>query len=246
MKFWSFKIKDGVAELTIYGIVAGSVFWGDEVTPKEFKKDLDAIGAVNEIKIFINSDGGDVFAGQAIYSMLKRHEAKKTVYVDGLAASIASVIAMAGDKVIMPKNAMMMVHNPWTIGIGNAADFRKLADTLDTVGETIIGVYEAKTGLEKGKIVDLLDAETWLTADECVKMGFADEIEAEKQVAASVDGGFLMLNGVKMDLSRYKNAPKFIPVAAEKEPPKAEEQQPNGLLSLCEAQLQLNKNMFGR
>ena len=134
-KFWQFKAntEDGPAELLLYGDISSSSWWGDEVTPKEFKKDLDDLGNVDEINVFINSDGGDVFAGQTIYSMLKRHKAKITVYVDGLAASIASVIAMAGDIIKMPKNSMMMIHNPWTWGAGYAADFRKLVDDKDKI-----------------------------------------------------------------------------------------------------------------
>jgi ATP-dependent Clp protease protease subunit len=146
-----------------------------------------------------------VFAGQAIYSMLKRHSATVNVYVDGLAASIASIIAMAGDSVKMPKNAMLMVHNPWSFGMGNANDFRKLADDLDKVRESMISVYEDKTGMEKESIVELMDAETWMTAEEAVEFGFADEIEEEKQVAASLNNRIFAINGLKVDITRYKN-----------------------------------------
>lgn len=209
-KFWQFKAAtdNKPAELLLYGEVSSSTWYGDEVTPKQFKKDLDALGDVNEIKVYINSPGGDLFAGQAIYSMLKRHKASITVYVDGLAASIASVIAMAGDKIIMPKNSMMMIHNPWTIAMGNAKEFRKLADDMDKMGESIINVYKDRSGMQWAKIVELLDAETWLTADEAVSYGFADEVEAQKAIAASLNAGMLVLNGQAMDLSKYKNLPK--------------------------------------
>lgn len=217
-KFWKFKAQDdpSSAELLLYGEISSYSWWGDEVTPKQFKEDLDALGDVSEIKVFINSPGGDVFAGQAIHSMLKRHNAKISVYVDGLAASIASVIAMAGDVVYMPKNAMMMIHNPWTIALGTAEDFRKLADDMDKIRESIITTYEAKTGLERDKIIELLNAETWMTAEEAVSYGFADEIEPEKAVAASLKAGILTINGQQIDLKKYKNAPKLVILPPEK------------------------------
>lgn len=210
-KFWEFKAQEDSdsAELLLYGVISSESWWGDEVTPKQFKEDLDALGDVSEIKVFVNSPGGDVFAGQAIYSMLKRHSAKISVYVDGLAASIASVIAMAGDVVYMPKNAMMMIHNPWTWAAGTAEDFRKIADDMDKIRESIIVTYEDKTGLKKDEIIELMDAETWMTAEEAVIFGFADELEPEKAVAAYLSDGILSLNGHKFDVSRFKNMPKL-------------------------------------
>ena len=210
MKFWNFNGSgEKRAELLLYGDISDSSWFGDEVTPKQFKADLDALGDVSELDIYINSGGGDVFAGFAIYNMLKRHAAKKTVYVDGLAASIASVIAMAGDKIIMPENAMMMIHNAWTIAMGNKAKLRKIADEMDKIDGSLAGIYAARTGKTEVEIVSLLDAETWFTAQEAVDAGLADEIEAKKKLAASVDGSFLNLNGQKFDLSRYKNAPQL-------------------------------------
>lgn len=199
-KFWNFKALDeNTGELTLYGEIADTTWRGDEITPKEFKADLDGLGDINTLNIYINSPGGDVFAGQAMHSMLKRHKAHKNVYIDGLAASIASVIAMAGDTIFMPQNAMMMIHNPWTFGIGNAAEFRKLADDLDKIRESLIAAYESRSALLRDEIIALMDKETWLTADECKEYGFCDVVEEEKQVAASVDKTLLM---------KYKNTPK--------------------------------------
>jgi ATP-dependent Clp protease, protease subunit len=209
-KFWQFKAKgNSTGELMLYGDIAGSTWWGDEVTPKDFKSDLDNLGDIQTLNIYINSDGGDVFAGQAIYSMLKRHSATKIVYIDGLAASIASLIAMAGDKIIMPANAMMMIHRAWTVAMGNANDFRKMAEDMDKIDESIVNVYESKTGMKQEDIITLLDAETWFTAKDALDNGFCDEIEDEKQVVASLSGDFLILNGVNMNLKKYKNAPKL-------------------------------------
>lgn len=199
-KFWNFKAKDDkTGELLIYGEIAGSTWWGDEVTPKQFKEDLDALGDIETLNVFVNSPGGDVFAGQAIYSILKRYDAQVNVYVDGLAASAASLVAMAGDTIIMPANALMMIHNPWTWGDGNASEFRKLADDLDKVRDSMVTAYESRSALTKDEIIELLDAETWLSAEDCKEYGFCDEIEEAKEVAASLD---------KKYFARYKNTPK--------------------------------------
>lgn len=199
-KFWNFKNQDEkTGELTLYGEISSDTWYGDEVTPKEFKADLDKLGDINTLNIYINSPGGDVFAGQTIYSILKRHKANKNVYIDGLAASISSVIAMAGDTIYMPKNAMMMIHNPWTFGLGNAAEFRKLAEDLDKIREGLIVAYEERSALTRDEIIELMDDETWLTADECFEYGFCDVAEKEKQMAACIDKTLLM---------KYRNTPK--------------------------------------
>ena len=222
-KFWQFKAKnddESVGELLLYGEIADSSWWGDEVTPKQFKADLDALGDISTLNIYINSPGGDVFAGQAIYSMLKRHKAAKCVYIDGLAASMASVVAMVGDTVIMPSNAMLMIHNPWTIALGNANDFREMADVLDKIRESSIAVYQEKTGMEPDDIIPLLDAETWMTAQDAKDLGFIDEIESAKKVAASICNDTLNFNGVSFNLSKFKALPvQKIEWFAEQPPP---------------------------
>lgn len=207
-KFWVFNRtnKSDEAELLLYGPIGDEMLWGDEVTPKQFKEDLDNLGDISTLNIYINSPGGDVFAGQAIYSILSRHKAQKIVYIDGLAASIASVIAMAGDLVVMPRNAMMMIHNPWTMAVGNANDFRKLADDLDKIRESLIVAYQSKTQLSREKIIELMDAETWMTAEEAIEYGFADEVEQEKQVAASIDDRFFRFyKNIPRDLIKIRN-----------------------------------------
>jgi ATP-dependent Clp protease protease subunit len=199
-KFWNLKTLDEkTGELTLYGEISNETWWGDEVTPKEFKADLDKLGEIDTLNIYINSPGGDVFAGQAIHSMLKRHKAHKNVYIDGLAASIASVIAMSGDTIFMPKNAMMMIHNPWTIGMGNSTEFRKLAEDLDKIRESLIAAYEGRSALTRDEIISIMDAETWLTASECEEYGFCDVVQEEKQMVASID---------KTLLKRYQNTPQ--------------------------------------
>ena len=199
-RFWNFKsLDEKMGELTLYGEISNETWWGDEVTPKEFKSDLDNLGEIDTLNIYINSPGGDVFAGQTIYSILKRHKAHKNIYIDGLAASIASVIAMAGNTIFMPKNSMMMIHNPWTIGMGNASEFRKLAEDLDKIRESLIAAYEGHSALTRDEIIEIMDAETWLTASECEEYGFCDVVEEEKNMAAFID--------VEV-LGRYRNTPK--------------------------------------
>lgn len=225
-RFWQFRAaaEPGVGELLLYGVISDVSWFGDEVTPKQFWDDLQKLGDIKELRVYINSPGGDVFAGQAIHSMLRRHPATVVTYIDGLAASAASVVAMAGDRVIMPRNAMLMIHNPWTIAWGDANEFRRIADELDKIRESLVTVYEDKTGLDRDRIIGMLDAETWMTAEEAHELGFADEIEEAKQVAASVAGpGRLIVNGVEIDLSRYRNPPKVLVAAAGPAPPEAPE-----------------------
>lgn len=204
-KFKSFLNKDNKkeAEILLYGVIGDDGYW-DEVTSKEFADQLKEVEDATTIAVRINSPGGDVFAGQAIYSMLKRCKAQIVVYVDGLAASIASLVAMAGDKVIMPKNSMMMIHKPWTISAGNANDMRQQADTLDKVEESMLAAYVEKTGLAEDEIKQLLADETWLTASMALDKGFCDEIE-ENEVKALINNNCLEINGQKFDIKKYKN-----------------------------------------
>ncbi|WP_339194274.1 head maturation protease, ClpP-related [Paenibacillus sp. FSL P4-0176] len=203
-KYWDFRAAvNGIGELYIYGDIV-SWAWDDEDTSaNSFKRDLDNLGDITTLNLYINSPGGSVFEGVTIYNILKRHKARVIVYVDGLAASIASVIAMAGDEVRMPRNAMMMIHNPWTFTWGNAAELRKAADDLDRIGGSMKESYLAKTGdkLEDTKLTELLDAETWLSAQECLDYGLCDVIEAANQTAASISEELF---------AKYRNVPKDI------------------------------------
>ncbi len=174
------------------------------VTASDFKAALDALGKVDTLKIRISSDGGDVFQGFAMYNMLRRHAARKLVTIDGLAASMASVIAMAGDKIVMPSNAMMMIHNPYGGVIGGAEQVVSFGEALDKMRESIAGIYAGRTGLPMNEVTAMMDRETWLDAEEAVSRGFADDIEAPVKIAAS------------FDVSRFKNAPKDLwkPISA--------------------------------
>ncbi|MDD4794976.1 MAG: Clp protease ClpP [Bacilli bacterium] len=167
-------------DLYIYGDIVSYAWWEDDVDANTIKnqiKDLE----VESINVHINSYGGDVFTGIAIYNMLRSHKAKINVYIDSCACSIASVIAMAGDKIYMPKNTLMMIHNCWTWAVGNSKELRKTADDMDTIMNASIESYLAKVNIDREKLVELLDTETWLTAEECVEMGFADEVISLKE-----------------------------------------------------------------
>lgn len=190
--FW--EIKQAVSssdtiELYIYGDVEGEYFdfedWAwklSDNSAEAFREALARYPAVTQINIFINSYGGSVFEGTAIYNQLKRHPAHKTVYVDGFACSIASVIAMAGDEVVMPANTLMMIHNMWMTASGSAEDLRKVADNLETINAAGRTAYLEKAGekLDEARLIEMMDAETWLTAEECVALGLADTVTARR------------------------------------------------------------------
>lgn len=165
------------AEIYLYGDVESDGWWTEsETSAKKFKDILENLKDITTINLHINSLGGDVIEGIAIFNLLKQHPAKVNVYIDGFACSIASVIAMAGDTVYMPRNTMMMIHNCWSYVSGNAKEMRKTADDLDKIMETSIESYLSKINIEREELIELLDAETWLTAEECYEKGFADEL----------------------------------------------------------------------
>ena len=174
-KFWNFtEGAGGERELRLEGIIAEESWLGDEVTPKQFRDEL--LSGNGDLTLWINSCGGDVFAASAIYTALKEYPHKVTVKIDSLAASAASVIAMAGDTVLMSPTALLMVHNPATVAAGDRAEMQAAIRTLDEVKKAIVTAYEFKTGLSRDFISRLMDAETWLNAKKAVEMKFADGI----------------------------------------------------------------------
>jgi ATP-dependent Clp endopeptidase proteolytic subunit ClpP len=184
MKKW-FKIENKAdkAEIWIYEQIGEDWWTGGGMTAKSFQKELATITA-GQIDLHINSPGGDVFDGITIYNLLKQHKATITTYIDGLAASIASVIALAGDQVIMAENALMMIHNAWGAAMGDADVMRKMAETLDKVSGSIILAYTEKTGKDAQEMAQMMADETWFTAAEALDMGFADQIAEKMDMAA--------------------------------------------------------------
>lgn len=159
-------------------------FWG--VQAKDFVTDLGKVQS-KTLNVEINSPGGDVFAGLAIYNALKSSGKEIVVKIMGVAASAASLIAMAGDKIVMPKNTFMMIHNPWSFAMGNADELRETADTLDKIGASLKATYAAKTGMSEEELEPLLAKDTWMTADEALEMGFATEVVEEVKANAAFD-----------------------------------------------------------
>lgn len=180
-QFHNLASEDAPATLSIFDEIG---FWG--VQAKDFISDLAAVKS-KSLNVEINSPGGDVFAGLAIYNALKSSGKEIVVKVMGVAASAASLIAMAGDRIVMPKNTFMMVHNPWSFAVGNADELRDTADTLDKIGASLRATYSARTGLSEDEVAPLLAKDTWLTADEALEKGFATEVIDDVTAKASFD-----------------------------------------------------------
>ena len=246
-KCWKFaKAKAAkTGELYLYGPIASETWYGDEVTPKQFKDDLDALGEIETLNIYLNSVGGDVWAGWAIHSMLARVQAQKNLYIDGIAASIATVIAMAADKIFMAKNALFMIHNAWTYTVGNAEDHRKAVELLVRVDDVARELYAKKTGKDADEVRAMMDAETWMSADEALAAGFADELVAEKKAAACIRGGTIVYpDGTEQDAGRYAAAlAGRLPEAQQKPNPP---EMPAGIAAIYEKAHEINLRRMER
>lgn len=200
--------KNTIPEMYIDGEIVTDEYEDTDTSAAGFRNALKSLGDVKNINLHINSPGGSVFEGIAIYNMLKQNSARINVYIDGLAASIASVIAMSGDAIFMPSNSMMMVHNPWVMAIGNASELRKQADDLDQITKSSVQTYLAKAGdkLDEKTLTQLMDDETWLTAQEAVDYGLADEVMEPNKAVASINKQFV---------SRYRHVPEQLIKQAE-------------------------------
>ena len=174
-KFWNWIRDDtGGRVLRLEGPIDSESFWGDEITPQMFRDELEA--EEGDLTVWINSPGGNVFAAAEIYTMLQEYKGAVTVKIASIAASAASVIAMAGKRVLMSPTALLMIHDPSTIAMGNAKDMEKAIETLNEVKESIINAYAAKSGMRRSKIAELMSNETWMNAKKAVEYGFADEV----------------------------------------------------------------------
>lgn len=188
-----FKVKnvsDSEAEITIYAPI-GDSFWDDSVSATSFCKELDALpSSVKTINVRLNSPGGDVFDGQTIYNRLKSHSAKVIVHVDGIAASIASIIAMAGDEIIMGEGSQMMIHKPMMPAFGNSLELQEAIDILDRVEEQLIGIYARRTNIDKTTIKSKMRKDFWMNAEEAIDLGFANRsmetVEARRVAAFDI------------------------------------------------------------
>ena len=188
-KFWNWKNQTEEGEvnrvLELYGTIAEESWFDDDITPALFREEL--FSGSGNITVWINSPGGDCIAASQIYSMLMDYKDDVTVKIDGLAASAASVIAMAGTKVLMAPTALMMIHNPATFAAGDHEDMKKAIEMLDEVKESIINAYEIRTNLSRTKLSHLMDSETWMNANKAIELGFVDGIiEDERQYTLTI------------------------------------------------------------
>lgn len=218
-KFWNI-IKNPTDEapdarvLTIDGEIAEESWWGDEVTPALFRAELNA--GKGPVTVWINSPGGDCFAASQIYTMLREYPGEVTVKIDGIAASAASVIAMAGNRVLMAPTALLMIHNPATFAAGQVAEMEQAIEMLTEVKESIINAYEIKTGMQRAKLARLMDAETWMNAKKAIELGFADAMLEER--AESDDSSF----SFEAHTSRDRMMAAAVAIAKAKKPAPAE------------------------
>lgn len=205
-KFWQVKNEvNGNSEILLYGSIAGeSSWWGDEVTPRSFAEDLENLGG-KDVTVRINSGGGDVFAAHAIHNQLVAYKGRVTVVIDGLAASAATIIAVAGDRIIMPANALFMIHNP-AIGLSDyygAEELLKAAEALNTIKGSIVAAYRKRCKASAEELAAMMDAETWMGAAECLEKGFVDEIQGS--VSPVLNGSSLVVNSVNFNIKNFKN-----------------------------------------
>ena len=185
-KFWNWVRNEGEKRtLLLDGEISDETWFGDEITPAIFRKELHA--AQDDIILWINSPGGDCFAAAQIYTMLMDYPGDVSVKIDGLAASAASVIAMAGSTVEISPVGMMMIHNPMTVSIGDVQEMERAISLLSEIKESIINAYEIKTGMSRAKISRLMDAETWMNAKKAVELGFANAILCDEKNRPSSD-----------------------------------------------------------
>jgi ATP-dependent Clp protease protease subunit len=199
--------KDNIGELCFYGEITDEKWCDEDTTPKEIRDKIGALSKMEKINMYVNSPGGGVFAGLAIYNMLNKLDIPITAHIEGVAASIMSVIIMAADERVIPENAFIMIHNPMGVAYGDANEMRKEADLLDRAKESIMNVYKTKVNLSDEKIAKLMDNETWMLGEEAVEYGFANKIDESNKVKACFDGKNVVINGQTLDLNTYKTFP---------------------------------------
>ena len=189
-KFWNWVRNEGEKRvLLLDGEISDETWWGDEVTPQMFRSELNA--AEGDIDLWINSPGGDCYAAAQIYNMLMEYKGNVNVKIDWIAASAASVVAMAGSTVEISPLGMLMIHNPMTVSIGDTHEMERTITFLSEIKESIINAYEIKTGLSRAKISRLMDAETWMNAKKAVELGFADSVlyaDVQRPMTDTADG----------------------------------------------------------
>lgn len=229
-RFWKWKNQTETEERTLFlnGTIAEDSWFDDEVTPQIFKDELNS--GTGNITVYINSYGGDCVAAARIYNMLTNYNGKVTIKIDGIAASAASVIAMAGDKVLMSPVSVIMIHNPLTMVCGDHKEMEKAIDMLAEVKESIINAYEYKTGLSRAKLSHLMESETWMNANKAVELGFADGISEKEDNAPLADAVMFSQRAVSNALMNKLTAKYKPTVTKQAEIPKQNEHSVNEIM----------------
>jgi ATP-dependent protease ClpP protease subunit len=199
------KVK--VADFLVYGEISDSPWDSTSISPKKFADALAAAGEISVLNVRIHSLGGNVLDAQAIYNTIQGLDAQVNTFVDGMAASSASIIALAGDTVVMRKHTWMMIHNPFAFAMGDSEEMRKQAEVLDAIRDEIAGVYHDKTGLSLDKLRKMMDEETWMNASKAKRLGFADEIRGRSKVKSQEPKNKIAMNGVIYNLAKFHNVP---------------------------------------
>lgn len=212
-KFWDWARDSDERVLYFNGEISDETWWDDKVTPGLFRDEL--FSGEGDITIWLNSPGGDCVAASQIYAMLMDYKGNVTVKIDGIAASAASVVAMAGTKVLMAPTALMMVHNPLTVAIGDSEELQKAMEMLAEVKESIINAYQIKTNQSRAKISHWMDAETWMNANKAIELGFADGILEDEKRKPSEDLTFAFSRRAVTNSLLGKVMPKVIPKQTE-------------------------------
>ena len=218
MKWFEVHNKGSVGEIYMYGDITDDKWYDTDITPRDVAAQLKELESVDSVNLYVNSGGGGVYAGVAIYNALKRFGKPITAYIDGLAASIASLIVLAADTVVMPSNAMFMIHNPYLSETsGDAGDLRETADRLDKVKGIIIDTYKQKTGLDEEELAKMMDDETWMDGNEALAFGFTDSVDESQKIAACFSGENVRFKDVEVNIKKFRSFPTDR-VAAEAEP----------------------------
>lgn len=218
-KYYALEKSGQTATLTIYGDITSFPWLEGDVSAANLSKQLDTLGDVSQIDVYINSYGGEVAEGLAIYNALKRHKAKVRTICDGFACSIASVIFMAGDERIMNEASLLMIHNAWVYAAGNAEQLRKQADDLEKITQASVEAYKANSTLTEEEIKDLMDAETWILPEEALSYGFATSVEKAEKNKTSQNAWLQLFNIVKAHREEAKDEPEATDDEEEQETP---------------------------
>lgn len=204
-KYYSLYQNGKEANINIYGDISSDSMAEGTISSNSLAKELEKLDKnINTINVYINSYGGEVSEGLAIYNQLKRHPAKINTYCDSFACSIASVIFMAGDKRIMYDNTLLMIHNAWTHIIGNSSEFRKAADDLDKINKSSINIYLSKVNISRQELERMMDEETWITSEEALSMGFATQVLKDNTDKACASAKKAVLEAIKNNRNNYR------------------------------------------